>query len=70
MLYCNKRIESNRRADSDVHHHRHDPGAPHPPASVPPSILRLSVTERLAVAAHSERAAVGRGLLGDIVSGR
>jgi hypothetical protein len=31
-------------------HHHHDPGHAHPPASVHPSILRLSVRERVAVA--------------------
>jgi hypothetical protein len=36
------------------HHHHHDhhhPGRAHPPASVHPSILRLSALERLGVAA-------------------
>ena len=33
------------------HHHRHDPEHAHPPATVHPSILRLSVAERLAAAA-------------------
>jgi hypothetical protein len=32
-------------------HHHHAPGQPHQPASVSLSILRLSVVERLAVAA-------------------
>jgi hypothetical protein len=32
-------------------HHHHAPGHAHPPASVSPSILRLSAWERLAVAA-------------------
>lgn len=30
------------------HHHHHHPGEAHPPVSVHPSILRLSVLERLA----------------------
>jgi hypothetical protein len=34
----------------DDHHHHH-PGHAHPPASVHASILRLSILERLAVAA-------------------
>jgi hypothetical protein len=34
-----------------VHPHRHAPGQPHPPARVSPSILRLSVWERLLAAA-------------------
>ncbi len=32
------------------HHHRHPHGHAHPPAAVGPSILRLSVVERLLVA--------------------
>jgi hypothetical protein len=31
------------------HHHHHHPGHAHPPASVHPSILRLSALQRLAV---------------------
>jgi hypothetical protein len=33
------------------HHHHHRSGEGHPPASVAPSILRLSVLQRLAIAA-------------------
>jgi len=33
------------------HHHHHHSGEGHPPASVSPSILRMSVVERLAIAA-------------------
>jgi len=33
------------------HHHHHHPGEGHPPASVSPSILRMSVVQRLAIAA-------------------
>jgi hypothetical protein len=33
------------------HHHHHPPGQGHPPASISPSILRMSVLERLAIAA-------------------
>src|SRR5262249_51086232 len=38
---------------TDVHpqHHHHPPGEGHPPATVAPSILRLSVLERLVLAA-------------------
>jgi hypothetical protein len=37
---------------TNVHPHRHHhPGQGHPPASVSPSMLRMSVLERLAVAA-------------------
>jgi hypothetical protein len=32
-------------------HHHHPPGRGHPPASVSPSILRMSVAERLTIAA-------------------
>jgi len=32
-------------------HHHHHPGRSHPPATVSPSILRLSALERLAAAA-------------------
>ncbi len=34
----------------DAHHHHH-PGHAHPPATVSPSILRLSAPERLAAVA-------------------
>jgi hypothetical protein len=33
------------------HHHHHHPGHSHPPATVSPSILRLSAYERLAAVA-------------------
>ena len=33
------------------HHHHHHPGQGHPPAAVSPSILRMSILERLAIAA-------------------
>jgi hypothetical protein len=33
------------------HHHRHPPGQGHPPATISHSILRMSVVERLALAA-------------------
>jgi hypothetical protein len=33
-----------------VHPHHHHAGEGHPPASISPSILRMSVLERLAVA--------------------
>jgi hypothetical protein len=33
------------------HHHHHHPGEGHPPATVAPSILRMSGLERLALAA-------------------
>ncbi len=33
------------------HHHHHGPGQPHPPAALPPSILRLSAALRLTGAA-------------------
>ena len=34
-----------------THHHHHPQGHAHPPASVAPSILRLSAAERIAAAA-------------------
>jgi len=34
--------------DHDHGHHHHHPGHAHPPASVSPSILRLSALERVA----------------------
>ena len=34
-----------------IHPHHHQPGQGHPPASISPSILRMSVLERFAVAA-------------------
>jgi hypothetical protein len=33
------------------HHHHHDPGHAHPPATVRPSILRMSALHRLGFAA-------------------
>jgi hypothetical protein len=36
---------------ADISHHHHHPGHRHPPATVHPSILRLSAWERLAAAA-------------------
>lgn len=36
---------------TEHHHHHHLPGHSHPPAAIGPSILRLSVFERLAFAA-------------------
>jgi hypothetical protein len=32
-------------------HHHHHPGEGHPPAAISPSMLRMSVFERLAIAA-------------------
>ena len=37
--------------DHHGHHHHHHPGHIHPPTGVAPSILRLSVVQRLAVSA-------------------
>jgi hypothetical protein len=36
---------------TDDHRHHHPPGQGHPQASITPSILRMSVMERLAIAA-------------------
>jgi hypothetical protein len=48
MLYYNICMSDH---DHPAHHHHHHPGHIHPPASVQPSILRLSAPQRLAVAA-------------------
>ena len=49
MLYYNTDMNDHRH-DRGTHHHHH-PGHVHPPASVHPSILRLSVLQRLGFAA-------------------
>jgi hypothetical protein len=36
---------------TEHHHHHHPQGHAHPPAAIGPSILRLSVVQRLAFAA-------------------
>jgi hypothetical protein len=36
---------------TQVPHHHHHPGHGHPPAAISPSILRMSVLERLAASA-------------------
>ena len=46
MLYYNTGM-----SDLRGHHHHHHAGHVHPPASVHPSILRLSVLQRLGFAA-------------------
>ena len=46
MLYYNMQMPDHQT--SHAHHHHHHPGHVHPPASVHPSILRLSALERLA----------------------
>ncbi len=49
MLYYN--INMSHDHDHHGHHHHHHPGHVHPPASVHPSILRMSVLQRLGFAA-------------------
>ena len=51
MLYCNTCREA-RIMPTPLHpqHHRHPAGQGHPPATIAPSILRMSVVERLAIA--------------------
>ena len=49
MLYYN--IYMGDRHDHHGHHHHHHPGHVHPPASVHPSILRMSGLQRLSFAA-------------------
>src|SRR4029079_7811441 len=46
MLYYN-----NRSGGRSMAHHHHHPGQAHPSPSISPSLMRLSVAERLAVAA-------------------
>jgi hypothetical protein len=48
MLYYN--ISMSSIHDDHGHHHHHHPGHVHPPASVHPSILRMSVLQRLSFA--------------------
>jgi hypothetical protein len=50
MLYYNK-LRQHRDPMTEHHHHHHPHGHAHPPATVGPSILRLSVAQRLAFAA-------------------
>lgn len=48
MLYYNR---PGRKPMTEHHHHHHPHGHAHPPANIGPSILRLSVAQRLAVVA-------------------
>src|SRR5215831_5421291 len=54
MLHCNIGADRFARASMPTHvphpHHHHHPGQGHPPASISPSILRMSVLQRLAIA--------------------
>jgi hypothetical protein len=54
MLYYNidlpsRRSASRRPMPTQLPHPHHHPGWGHPPAAISPSILRMSVVERLAV---------------------
>ena len=49
MLYYYKEVTMPTHVHQHPHHHHH-PGQGHPPASISPSILRLSAVERLAAA--------------------
>jgi len=54
MLHCNICVKSTcpTMPTRVPHpHHDHRPGEGHPPAAISPSILRMSVLERLAIAA-------------------
>src|SRR5262245_58409354 len=51
MLYYNKYRACAMPTPVPHHHHHHHPGHGHPPAGISPSILRMSVVERLALAA-------------------
>ena len=48
MLYYNSLSPSRLKMTEPHHHHHHHPHSPHPPASIAPSILRLSAAQRLA----------------------
>lgn len=51
MLYYNISMSDHGHHHDHTHHHHHHPGRAHPPAAVHPSILRLSVVERVGIAA-------------------
>ena len=51
MLYYYREARMPTHVHEHHHHHHHHPGEGHPPASISPSILRLSAVERLAAAA-------------------
>jgi hypothetical protein len=55
MLHCNICAAIDLREIMPTHvphpHHHHHPGQGHPPASISPSILRMSALQRLAIAA-------------------
>jgi hypothetical protein len=51
MLYYNIRMSDRHSHHHHDDHHHHHPGHAHPPATVHPSILRLSAMERIAASA-------------------
>jgi hypothetical protein len=54
LLICPRSGSPKVAMPTHVHHpqhHHHPPGQGHPPAAVSPSILRMSILERLTVAA-------------------
>lgn len=51
MLYYNKRRSLITDIRMATHHHHHPPGHAHPPATLSPSLMRLSALQRLAGAA-------------------
>jgi hypothetical protein len=50
MLYYNIQMSDHHYTHGHTHHH-HPPGQGHPPTTAHPSILRMSVLERLGFAA-------------------
>jgi hypothetical protein len=50
MLYCNNVSTPHRAGIFSMSHHHHHGDAPHPSSAVPPSLLRLSAPQRIAVA--------------------
>ena len=50
MLYYNIAGKPNRTWTFFMSHHRHHGDAPHPSAAIPPSLLRFSAPQRIAVA--------------------
>jgi hypothetical protein len=50
MLYYNIAGKPHRAGTFLMSHHHHHGDTPHPSAAIPPSLLRLSASQRIAVA--------------------
>jgi hypothetical protein len=50
MLYYNVTGKAHRAGTFSMSHHHHHGDAPHPSTAIPPSLLRLSAPQRIAVA--------------------